>query len=127
MAFPMQSSEPSAVPHESSSRKQAFSLRYMGFRCTEEGREYEVRVDGEGGPRVFLLLIPYPAFNDRQARFQDAPDVCFSKLQRELAADAGLRPGAPLVVSAADLSEYRERQTKRPAERKRGIARSNEK
>jgi hypothetical protein len=94
-------------------------VRYLGFRCTGDGREYTLRVDGEGDPRVFVLIIPYAAFAERQARFQDAPDMCYAKLQRELAADAGLAPGRPLVLTAADLADYRDLQTKRSPDRKR--------
>jgi hypothetical protein len=95
------------------------SIRYMGFRCTGEGREYTLRVDGEGDPRLFVLVIPHAAFTEKQARFQDAPDVCFAKLQRTLAVDAQLLPGPPLVLTPADLAEYREIQAKRSPERKR--------
>ena len=75
------------------------SIRYMGFRCTNEGREYTLRVDGAGDPRVFTVTIPHTAFNSRQTRFQDAPDLCFAKLQRELAANAELPDGLHLVLT----------------------------
>jgi hypothetical protein len=94
-------------------------VRYIGFRATDEGREYSLRVDGEGDPRVFRLLIPHAAFSDKQARFQDAPDLCFAKLQRELVLDAALQPGPTLVLTPRDLAEYHELQTKRTPERKR--------
>ena len=37
-------------------------MRYMGFESTSEGREYTLRVDGEGEPRVFTFVIPHAAF-----------------------------------------------------------------
>jgi len=95
------------------------SIRYMGFRSTGDGREYTLRVEGEGDPRVFVILIPHAAFSERQARFQDAPDLCYAKLQRELTLDATLAPGKMLVLTAADLADYRDLQTKRSPERKR--------
>ncbi len=94
------------------------SLRYMGFQSTDDGREYELRVDDETGSRVFILVIPHQAFAARQARCQDAPDLCFAKLQRALAIDGGLGSGGRLVLTAADLEDYREQQTKRSPERK---------
>lgn len=100
------------------------SIRYLGFRCTGAGREYSLRVDSGGDPRLFVLVIPHAAFAARQARFQDAPDLCFAKLQRELAADSTLVAGPPLVLTAADLAEYRDAQTKRSGERKRHRAAS---
>jgi hypothetical protein len=91
----------------------------MGFRCTGEGREYTLRVDTGGDARLFVLVIPYAAFAAKQARFQDAPDLCFAKLQRQLAADSTLPAGHPVVLTAADLAEYRDAQTKRSGDRKR--------
>jgi hypothetical protein len=92
-------------------------LRYLGFQSTGEGREYTLRVDQEGDPQVFVCVIPHAAFAAGQARFQDAPDLCFAKLQRELLGDAA-RPGGRLILSAADLAEYKDSQTKRHPERK---------
>ena len=93
------------------------SVRYLGFKCTDEGREYSLRVDVDGATRVFVLVITHAAFTARQARFQDAPDVCFAKLQRALQADAALLPGPPLVLTTADLADY-QAQAKRTPERK---------
>lgn len=95
------------------------SIRYMGFEADGDGRRYTLRVEGEGGPRVFVLLIPHTAFSEHKARFQDAPDLCYARLQRELARDAALLPREPLVLTTEDLAEYREQQTKRSSERKR--------
>jgi len=94
------------------------SIRYMGFRSTDEGREYTLRVDSEGDPRVFTVVIPHTAFNSRQTRFQDAPDLCFAKLQRELTANAELPDGLHLVLTNADLDDYRDAQMKRSPDRK---------
>jgi hypothetical protein len=94
-------------------------VRYLGFRCTDQGREYTLRADGDGAPRLFVLVIPHSAFAQKLARFQDAPDVCFATLQRVLAADPHLVPGPPRVLTSADLAEYRELQARRTPERKR--------
>jgi hypothetical protein len=94
------------------------SVRYLGFRTTDDGREYTLRVDGEGEPRLFTMVIPHAAFTSRRARYQDAPDLCFNKLQRELAANAELLQGPQLVVTSADLDDYREAQTRRSPDRK---------
>ena len=62
---------------------------YVGFETTREGREYTLRVSDGVAARLFVLLITHEAFASRAARFQDAPDLCFGKLQRELVADPG--------------------------------------
>ncbi len=73
-----------------------------------------------GEPRFFVVLIPHEAFASRQARFQDAPDLCFAKLQRELLANPDLAPGASLVFTAQELLDYRTVRDHRPPGRQRG-------
>lgn len=69
-----------------------------------------------------MFVIPHAAFAARRARFQDGPDLCFAKLQRDLAADPALAPRAALIVSDTDLALYRDAQTKRvPERRRRGL------
>jgi len=98
------------------------SVRYLGFKATDAGREYSLSVDSDGASRLFQVVIPHSAFAARQVRFQDAPDLCFAKLQRELAADPALAPGAAFVVSDSELAVYSEAQVKRSPERKRRAA-----
>jgi hypothetical protein len=82
-------------------------VRYVGFRSTSEGREYTMRVADGLSSREFVLLISHRAFATREARFQDAPDVCSGKLRRALAADPDLQPDACMPVTAQDLLDYR--------------------
>jgi hypothetical protein len=95
------------------------SVRYLGFESANEGRRYRLQVGAGDEARVFVFVIPHSAFAAREARFQDAPDLCFARLQRELALDAALLPGPPLVLTSNDFADYRERQSKRGPERKR--------
>jgi hypothetical protein len=84
-------------------------VRYMGFRSTTRGREYTMHVADGLSSREFVLLITHQAFAAREARFQDAPDVCSSKLRRALAADPDLAPGDTgecMAVTAQDLLQY---------------------
>jgi len=94
------------------------SLQYVGFRSTADSREYTLRVRGPEEPRQFTISIPHTAFAAHRARYQDAPDICFHKLTRELAANAELGAGHRLAVSDAELAEYRESQTKKGPERR---------
>jgi hypothetical protein len=98
------------------------SIRYLGFEATRAGREYTLSVERDGQSCFFVLVIPHAAFAARRARFQDGPDLCFAKLQRDLAADPALAPRAALIVSDTDLALYRDAQTKRvPERRRRGL------
>jgi hypothetical protein len=94
------------------------SLRYLGFRTTAEGREYTLRVTAGFEHRDFVLLITHQDFASREARFQDAPDLCFAKLQRDLVADPGLAPGSRLVVTTRDFLEYRLAQKPAPSRKR---------
>jgi hypothetical protein len=114
----MRSSPPDTVPLKRPVPVRPASIRYMGFDCTSEGRAYRLRVDGVGEPRLFTVTIPTAAFTARQARFQDAPELCFARLQRELAGNADLPDGLALVITPAELDEYRDAQLRRSPDRK---------
>lgn len=83
------------------------AVHYLGFRITPDGREYLMRVADELAPRVFVLLVTHEAFATRQMRFQDAPDLCSRKLERELLADPELLAARRLLLTAEDLLDYR--------------------
>jgi hypothetical protein len=114
----MQSNAPDTVPFKKPAVARPITIRYMGFECTSEGRSYRLRVDGVGEPRHFTVTIPNEAFESRKARFQDAPELCFARLQRELGTNAELPDGLELAVSPAELDEYREAQLRRSPDRK---------
>jgi len=98
------------------------SIRYLGFACTSEGRAYRLRVEGTGDPRIVTVTIPTAAFEARKARYQDAPELCFARLQRELVANADLPDGLALLITPAELDEYREAQLRRSPDKKvRGL------
>lgn len=92
-------------------------IQYLGFEARARIREYFYRVvDPGAGERVVVFTISNQAFVEKLVRYQDAPELCYLKLQKELAAET---PGEPLasrfVVSEAELGEYRA--THRPAKR----------
>jgi hypothetical protein len=107
-----------AVPLKRPAAVRPLSIRYLGFACTGAGREYRLRVDGSGDPRLFTVTIPNAAFETRKARFQDAPELCFARLQRELLANAELPDGLEIAITPAELDEYRESQLRRSPDRK---------
>jgi len=87
-------------------RSKTPTISYMGFRSTPEGREYALRVSDGVTPRIFLLMITHQAFADHEARYQDGPDLCFSKLSRDLLADPALVPVARVEVTMQELRDY---------------------
>jgi hypothetical protein len=94
-------------------------VHYMGFRITDEGREYTLRATNEA-PRLFVLLITHQHFQMGRARYQDGPDLCCAKLTRVLMEDP-VTPDqeSPLVLTAAELAEYRAGRADPSARRKR--------
>ena len=94
-------------------------VEYLGFTTKGTAREYMLRVRQAGGDsREFTLAIPNEAFLARRVRYQDAPDICFLKLQRELAMRDGGLPAAYLSVSDAELAEYGAAHTPKPPQRR---------
>jgi len=114
----MASHPPDTVPLKKPAPVRAASIRYMGFECTSEGRSYSLRVDGGGDPRLFTVTIPNAAFESRKARFQDAPELCVARLQRELLSNADLPDGLAFVITPAEIDEYRDAQLRRSPDRK---------
>lgn len=101
----------------------AVLVQYVGFECTPEAREYVLHVTSGDGSRRFTVSIPHAAFAAHRARYQDAPDICFLKLQRELAAHDNRPEEDHMRVTDAELEAYREAQARRsPQRRARGAA-----
>ena len=115
----MESSTHDTAPLKRPATVRAPTIRYMGFECTSEGRSYRLRVDGNGEPRLVTVTIPSEAFASHKARFQDAPELCVARLQREIDSNGiDLPDGLELVISPAELDEYRDAQLRRSPDRK---------
>ncbi|MGH9322742.1 MAG: hypothetical protein ACRD3V_23010 [Vicinamibacteria bacterium] len=84
-------------------------VEYLGFKSVDGTREYALRVRVPGNQdRDFTLVIANEAFLANRVRYQDAPEICFLKLQRELlACPEGTHPARKLKVTDAELEEYR--------------------
>lgn len=95
----------------------AASVRYLGFESTAAGRDYSLLVrQGEVSARV-TVRIPHAAFAGHLTRYQDAPDICFLKVQHELALHDNQPPGETLVVTDSELAAYRSAHEKQPGRR----------
>ena len=104
---PLEPTRPAVHPERPS------TVRYLGFHNTDIGRAYSLRVDSAGTPRTITVTIPHAAFGAKKARFQDAPELCFAKLQRAIAEHAELPDGLELVIGLEELDEYRDAQSRR--------------
>ena len=94
-------------------------VEYVGFRTEGALRQYELRVrQPTGEVRDFTLAIPIEAFVAGRVRYQDAPEICFLKLQRALAASTDPLPVSHLGVSNAELEEYRAAHAPRSPQRR---------
>ena len=99
-------------------------VEYLGFKAQSSTREYAMRVKNvDEDDRHFTVIISNDAFLQNRVRYQDAPEICFIKLQRELVACAeGKGPSRKMRVTDAELDEYRVAHGPKP--RSHGIDRS---
>lgn len=96
-------------------------VEYLGFKSNKSTREYTLRVRRvDDDDKDFTVVIDNNAFRDNRVRYQDGPEICFAKLQRELSSCAdGSFPASKLKVSDAELDAYREAHT--PKSRLHGL------
>ena len=97
----------------------AAHVEYVGFTTKGATREYTLRVKQTvGDPHDVTLAISTEAFLSRRVRYQDAPDICFIKLQRELASCGETLPARHMSVSDAEIEEYRVAHAPKPPQRR---------
>jgi hypothetical protein len=84
------------------------SVEFQDFTVGETTREYRLRVRRGTEFHSFTVTIPNEAFVSGRVRYQDAPEICYLKIQREMAAcgEDGL-PAPALVMTDQELEEYR--------------------
>lgn len=94
---------------------------YLGFTVDEKSRRYRLRVcQASGDERIYTVTIANRAFLEQRVRYQDAPAICFLRLERELLACGDSQPASHLRITDTELAEYREAHTKKgPALRPR--------
>jgi hypothetical protein len=88
-------------------------VEYVGFSTATKVREYRLRAQEAGVFHDFVRAIPLEAFIARRARYQDAPEIRFLNLQRELAASDGTLPDAYLSITDARASGVPRSRTRR--------------
>jgi hypothetical protein len=84
------------------------SVEYRDFTAGEATRVYHLRVRRGGEIHDFTVAIANEAFLHGRVRYQEAPDICYLKLQREVATcgEDGL-PARALSMTDQELEEYR--------------------
>jgi len=85
------------------------SIQYAGFQVAPHGRDYSYYVfNPPSASRHFICTISHQAFAERRILYQDAADLCYQKLQRELLAETGEQPLLPrCIISDQELDTYR--------------------
>ena len=87
----------------------AARLEYIGFTARSAAREYTLRLTQAAGAghHEFTLVIANEAFLSQRVRYQDAPEICYIKLQRALVALDGGLPALRMDVTDSELEDYR--------------------
>jgi hypothetical protein len=83
------------------------NVEYLDFTAGEVAREYHLRVRRGAEAHDVTVVIPNEAFLSGRVRYQDAPDVCFLKIQKELTEAEGGVPARTLRMSDEELEEYK--------------------
>jgi hypothetical protein len=84
------------------------NVEYQTFTAGETTREYRLRARRGTESHYFTVTIPNEAFLSGRVRYQDAPDICFMKIQREMAAcGEDDVPAASFTMTDQELEEYR--------------------
>src|SRR6516162_1728646 len=91
---------------------EAVFMEYMGFKSTTQGREYafHVRFSSQDS-RDYTVTIAREAFTTRRVSYQDGPNVCSSRLRRELTANPGVPTGTSFLIDQEELDDHKLRQT----------------
>lgn len=93
----------------------ALRSEYVGFTVDETSRIYTMRVRKPGGIlHEFEIAIANKFFLSNRVRYQDAAEICFLKLERELSrCGEDSMPSSRMQITDAELDEYREAHTKK--------------
>jgi len=83
------------------------NIQYLGFAQDLKCRRYSFRVIETLKPdREFQLSVENQAVSACKFKFQDIPDLCFSKLKRDLASESGEFVPLRGSVSETELNQY---------------------
>lgn len=99
----------------------AILMEYMGFTSTTQGREYgfHVRFSQEDS-REYTVTIASEAFASRRVSYQDGPNVCSSRLKRELTANPDVPAGTSFLIDEKEMDDQKVRNMSDPPKRPYG-------
>jgi hypothetical protein len=81
-------------------------MEYMGFKSTTQGREYAFHVRfSQEDSRDYTVTITGGAFASRRVSFQDGPNVCSSRLKRELTANPAVASGTSFLIDEKEIDD----------------------
>ncbi len=85
-------------------------LRYLGVIPQTGHLEYGFRIeDRDKNVRLIVLEIDSAFFEKRDLMFQEAPDLCYQKVLRDLGKESADDPiGEHQPVTALDIAYYRQ-------------------
>lgn len=87
---------------------------YLGFSVNDTTRSYRLRVkELSGEERTYTLSIAKRAFLEQRVSYQDAPLICFLRLERELRDAGDSVPSSHMRITDNELAEYRDANTKK--------------
>ena len=86
----------------------SIQIQYVGFKAKASLREYTFMVkNGAEEACEFKLTIANDAFLTHRVRYQDGPDICAHRVQRELDAMNQQPQKTRCAISDTELEEYR--------------------
>lgn len=87
-------------------------LQYAGFASKGTVREYVFTLRRlDGALSEYFVTIANDAFVAHRARYQDAPEICSLRLQREFAGGADHPPSSRFAVTDTELADYKDAHT----------------
>lgn len=87
------------------------NIQYVGFAVGNTARNYNFLVtDTPGHSRQFTVVVRFESFRSTRLKFQDGPDICFTRLKRELERETDdARADSQLRIGPDDIQAYLDR------------------
>lgn len=83
-------------------------MEYMGFTSTSQGREYAFHVRfSPQDSRDYTVTIVSEVFASRRVSYQDGPNVCSSRLKRELTANPDAPTRTSFLIDEKEIDDHK--------------------
>ena len=85
----------------------SITMEYIGFKSSTGGREYRFHVRfSPQDSRDYTVTISSEAFRSRRVSYQDGPNICSSRLRRELTANLDLPTGTSFLIDEKEMDDH---------------------